>query len=203
MTEDQAQEWLKSKFGPDSVARVAPIADAVIAENGRQNLISPASVSEIWSRHIIDSAQLLLLAPESARSWVDVGTGAGFPGMIVAALCAMPIVMVEPRRRRAEFLQNLSRELGFSHAEVRASKIEAVSETFDVISARAVASVDDLFASTSKVSHSSTTWLLPKGRSWSGELELAQRYWQGLFHVEQSVTSEEARIIVAQKVARV
>lgn len=203
MTEDQAQEWLKSKFGPDSVARVAPIVDAVIGENGRQNLISPASVPEIWSRHIIDSAQLLLLAPESARSWVDVGTGAGFPGMIVAALCAMPIVMVEPRRRRAEFLQNVSRELGFSHAEVRASKIEAVSETFDVISARAVASVDDLFASTSKVSHSSTTWLLPKGRSWSGELELAQRYWQGMFHVEQSVTSEEARIIVAQKVARV
>ncbi|RDE04594.1 16S rRNA (guanine(527)-N(7))-methyltransferase RsmG [Sphingomonas aracearum] len=202
MTEEEAKNWLEEHFGVEAVARLEPIVAAVLAENARQNLIAPSTVDHIWERHVVDSAQLILLTDRDARSWLDIGTGAGFPGMIVAALCAMPVTMVEPRRRRADFLDSLSRALRFEHAQVRASKIETVEGQFDIISARAVASVDTLFVSASGAAHGGTRWVLPKGRAWSDELDVARRYWRGTFHVEQSVTSPEARIIVAQGVSR-
>lgn len=202
MTEDEARKWLEERFGAGTVAKLQPIVAAVLAESSRQNLIAPSTVDHIWGRHVVDSAQLLLATDRDARSWLDIGTGAGFPGMIVAALCAMPVTMVEPRRRRADFLEGLCRALRFEQAQVRASKIEAVEGQFDIISARAVASVDALFESAVHLAHAGTRWVLPKGRSWTEELDVAQRYWRGTFHVEQSVTNPEARIIVARGVAR-
>ncbi len=81
-------------------------------ENERQNLVSRASLDQLWLRHIADSAQLLRFAPSPEASWVDLGTGAGFPGLIVAALHQGPVTLVEERRLRVDFLRRAAESLG-------------------------------------------------------------------------------------------
>lgn len=202
MTEEEARAGLRKAYGATALERVDLIVAGVLDESANQNLIAPSTIGQMWVRHVWDSVQLLQWKPESAGTWLDIGTGAGFPGMIVAALCDMPVTMVEPRRRRAEFLDRLAGLVGLTNATVVNAKVESLTGKYDVISARAVASIDELFAAASHLASDATTWILPKGRSWSEELEIARRYWKGMFHVEQSLTSDEARVVIARGVTR-
>ena len=108
--------------------------------NSTQNLISASSLDDVWSRHILDSAQLRRFEPRPAASWIDIGSGAGLPGIVIAALTDGPVTLVEPRRLRASFLQEAVENLGLApRVTVLPAKIEKVSGEFDVITARAVA----------------------------------------------------------------
>ena len=94
MTEDDARELMTTRFGPDRVERIAAFLDMVVAENDQQNLIAPSTIDTIWVRHALDSAQLMFHVEQSAKSWMDIGTGGGFPGMIVALLFDGKVTMV-------------------------------------------------------------------------------------------------------------
>lgn len=166
----------------------------VTEENDRQNLIAPSTVATIWNRHALDSAQLVSMAPPSAQSWLDIGSGGGFPGVIVAALTEAHVTMVEPRRRRAEFLAHAVETLGLD-AVVHQSKIEGVEEQFDVISARAVAAVDKLGTMASHCAHASTRWLLPRGQMDETTLSTLKRQ-RRVFHVEQSLSDPASSILI-------
>jgi 16S rRNA (guanine527-N7)-methyltransferase len=206
MTEEEAKNWLvrNCHVSRETMAKLAAFAEAVIAENKRQNLISAATIPEIWSRHIVDSAQLLRLRPEphSALPWLDLGTGAGFPGLVIAILADVPVILVESRRKRFEFLARQAEALGLGHAGVHAGRLESL-ETLKagVISARAFAPLPKLFELAHRFSTEKTCWLLPKGRSAREELESVRSSWQGVFHVEPSLTDAEAAIIVATGVS--
>jgi 16S rRNA (guanine527-N7)-methyltransferase len=80
-------------------------------ENARQNLVSAATLEQVWERHILDSAQLVRFEPRPGASWIDIGSGAGLPGIVVAALVKGPVTLVEPRRLRAEFLHKVCESL--------------------------------------------------------------------------------------------
>ena len=80
-------------------------------ESERQNLVSAATLDHIWDRHILDSAQLLRFEPGSGASWVDIGSGAGLPGIVIACLTDGPVTLVEPRRLRADFLHKVTESL--------------------------------------------------------------------------------------------
>ena len=172
----------------------------LLAENSRQNLIARSTIEEVRTRHIIDSAQLLKFAPSQGNA-VDIGSGAGLPGIVLAVLRESAITLVEPRRLRADFLQRCAAELELPNVTVLQKKAEAVAGTFDLITARAVASLSDLFASTIHLSHPGTRWVLPKGRNGAKELAEAREAWQGRFHVEPSITEGDAVIIVASQVS--
>jgi 16S rRNA (guanine527-N7)-methyltransferase len=163
--------------------------------NARQNLVSASTLDGVWDRHILDSAQLVQFEPEQQASWVDVGSGAGLPGIVIACLVAGPVTLVEPRRLRAEFLAEAVRSLGLN-VSVEQAKIERIPGKFDVITGRAVAALPRFLSICDHLSTRKTRWVLPKGRSAQSELEEARRSWQGVFHVEQSVTDAEAYIIV-------
>ena len=165
------------------------------AENKRQNLVSRATPDRIWDRHILDSAQLVRFEPCAGASWVDIGSGAGLPGIVIACLVEGPVTLVEPRRLRAEFLHKAVETLGLS-AEVLAMKAERVAGRFDVICARAVARLEDLLKLSHHLSTRNSVWVLPKGRNAERELVEARRTWQGAFHVERSVTDAQSWIIV-------
>jgi 16S rRNA (guanine527-N7)-methyltransferase len=165
-------------------------------ENVRQNLVSAATLDQAWDRHILDSAQLVRFAPRSAANWVDVGSGAGLPGIVVACLVDVPVTLVEPRRLRAEFLHKVCESLDLS-ATVICAKAERVEGSFDVITARAVASLTRTLKISSHLSTGKTTWALPKGRSAPAELAEARQSWQGDFQLEPSVTDAESFIVVA------
>ena len=179
--------------------RLEEYAELLKLENKQQNLIAASTLDQLWSRHILDSAQLLRFAPASAK-WVDVGSGAGLPGIVLAILGVQSITMVEPRRLRAEFLARCVNQLALTNASVWAGKSDSFSGQADVLTARAVASLDKLLAMTHHLSHPGTVWVLPKGRSGQMELEEAQHSWQGRFRVEPSITQGDAVIIVASEV---
>ena len=163
--------------------------------NERQNLVAAATLGSLWERHILDSAQLARFEPRPGSSWVDIGSGAGLPGVVLACLIGGPVTLVEPRRLRSEFLQTVILELGLS-ATVIGAKAERVAGTFDVITGRAVASLSKFIDLSSHLSTKNTVWVLPKGRNAQSELAEAERTWQGVFHVEHSVTDADSRIIV-------
>jgi 16S rRNA (guanine527-N7)-methyltransferase len=203
MTEEEARRWVVDRFGVPRETLLTCLVEAVLSESSRQNLISPNSAGAIWARHIVDSAQLLEFAGERAGSWLDVGTGAGFPGLVVACLREEPITLCEPRRRRADFLCATAELLGIAdRVTVEARKVERLSGVRPIISARAVASLDSLFAASASVSDRGTLWLLPKGRSAREEVEAARKTWHGSFHVEQSITDPDSHIVIATDVRR-
>jgi len=204
MTEDEARNWLRKRFDVSRETKVEAFVELLVAESQRQNLIAASTLEQIWSRHIVDSAQLIPLAGEGRGPWIDIGSGAGLPGMIVAILTDRPVVMVEPRARRVAFLRESATTLGVAdRVTVVASKIEAYrpEKPAEVVSARAVAELSALLLSARHCTDRSTIWLLPKGRNAQSEVAAARRAWQGAFHVEPSITSPDSGIVIAWEIA--
>ncbi|MBS0505622.1 MAG: 16S rRNA (guanine(527)-N(7))-methyltransferase RsmG [Proteobacteria bacterium] len=197
MTEDGAKAWIADRYGTEKLERLAAYVRLLLAGNASQNLISRATESAIWVRHILDSAQLLRFAPD-AGEWLDVGSGPGLPGVVLAILSDRPVLMVEPRRRRVEFLDVAKADLSLDNATIQPSAVEKLSgRKFGAVTARAYAALAQILSSTYPLTVSSTIWVLPKGRSADRELVDVRQSWQGTFHVEQSLTNDEAHIIVA------
>lgn len=187
-----------SRETSDKLARYEAL---VRAESGRQNLVARSTLDNFAVRHVQDAAQLLALAP-AGHAWCDIGSGAGLPGMVIAILNGDPMTLVEPRRLRAEFLRAVVADLDLDNVTVVEGKAEQVGGRFDVITARAVAETGKLFAMTLHLAHPDTRWILPKGRSAKKELEAAMMSWQGEFRLVPSATSDEAHILVAERVKR-
>ena len=164
-------------------------------ESARQNLISVATLAALWKRHIIDSAQLVRFEPQRGSTWIDIGSGAGLPGVVIACLVEGPVTLAEPRSLRARFLEQTVKTLGL-RATIIQSKAERINGSYEVITGRAVASMTRFLTMCDHLSTGKTCWVLPKGRSAQSELEEARRSWQGVFHVEQSVTDPDAKIVV-------
>ena len=200
--EISARAFVEGLTDAAGMLRLEALSAALIKENQRQNLISRPSEAQMWVRHIADSAQLLRLVPREtpSRPWLDLGTGAGFPGLVIAALRPeWKIVLVESRGRRVEWLEHMVRELDLGNCRVEGRRLELV-EPFkaSVISARAFAPLEKLLNLSAPFSTKATTYLLPKGRSAAQELQAMPRKIRGMFHVEQSLTDEEAGIIVSK-----
>jgi 16S rRNA (guanine527-N7)-methyltransferase len=204
MDEAEARLWVERRFDVprETMAKFDRFAELLREKNEHQNLVSRASLDHLWVRHIADSAQLVVFAPSPRASWVDLGSGAGFPGLIVAALHRGPVTLVEDRRLRACFLRRAAESLGVE-VEVVAGKAERITgRSFDVISARAFAPLSRLLDLGTALSTTNSVWLLPKGRNAATELEALDPSWQGSFRLEPSVTDPEAGIIVAEGVQR-
>ena len=187
----------------ETFERVERFAALLTEENQRQNLVAKSTLPDLWQRHIADAAQLLAFAP-SRGSWLDIGSGAGLPGVVIAILTGAPMLLVEPRRLRAEFLQRAIDALDLGpNVSVIQSKVETVRHpAVDIITARAVASIDRLFTIAGHLSHKGTMWVLPKGKSAKSELDEARRTWQGDYRLEPSRTDPDAQILVASRVRR-
>jgi len=166
------------------------------SESERQNLVAASTLTALWERHILDSAQLARFEPRRGAAWVDIGSGAGLPGIVLACLVDGPVTLIEPRRLRAEFLHRVTESLGL-RACVFVGKAERAQGQYDIITARAVANLSQLLKISAHLSTRKTVWALPKGRSAARELVEAQRAWHGVFHVEQSVTDADSEIVVA------
>ena len=176
-------------------------ASLLLKENSSQNLVSKTSESDIWQRHIVDSAQLLRFGTPGL-SWTDIGTGPGLPGIVLAILEEGKVILVEPRRRRVEFLVAVVSALSLSNVRIVHGRTEAARSKSDVITARAVASPAQLFTMSSHLRHAGTTYVLPRGRGAESELAELENTWQGEFTLHRSLTSEDALILVARNVRR-
>ena len=131
-SEDQARDWLLGLPECDAAAfsRLEQLVSLLTAENQRQNLVSAASLAAVWQRHIADSAQLLPLAQGTSLSpWLDLGSGAGFPGLVIAALQPeWHVILVESRALRAQWLEQARLALGLPHVRVVSTRLETLAD---------------------------------------------------------------------------
>ena len=203
-SEVSAQAWLTDVFGADDVAmeRLARLVALLDIENRVQNLVSRGSQQFVWARHIVDSAQLLLVSRGTAAAnvgrWLDLGTGAGFPGLVIAVLQPdRPVTLVDSRRLRADWLNRAVAALELKSVNVVAARVEDLpARTFAVISARAFAPLPRLLNVSARFSTPQTLWLLPKGANARHELAELGEEWSHTFHVEQSLTDSAAGVLV-------
>jgi 16S rRNA (guanine527-N7)-methyltransferase len=165
-----------------------------------KNLVGPATLDQIWERHIVDSLQLLNLAP-NAGTWLDLGSGAGFPGLVLAIAGAergLNVHLVESNSRKCAFLRHIVRLTG-APAKVHEARLEAVLPDFigkaDVVSARALASLAMLLDWTAPLLKAGTMGLFPKGRDAEIELTEARKKWTFEAEILPSQTDPEARIL--------
>ena len=172
------------------------------AESERQNLVSRTTLADAWQRHILDSLQLDDLA--GPGSWADIGSGAGLPGLVIAIAGDRAMALIEPRKRRAEFLLYAVEALGLAdRVQVLPQRAESARIAPPaIVSARAVGALDQIFTMAAHFSDRATLWILPKGRSAADEVAVARRTWQGDFHLVASLTEPDSAIVVARDVRR-
>lgn len=185
---------------PVTMARLRQHLDQLVRWNGAINLVARSTLPEAWDRHIVDSAQLVPLAPDRPDHWVDLGSGAGFPGIVVAAILAerspdTRVTLVESDRRKATFLRETLRVLGLTGV-VLAERIEDVPPLHaDVVSARAVAPLDKLLPLVARHMAPAAVALLLKGAHVDSELASVPAAWSFSMDRLPSQTDSSAEIL--------
>lgn len=203
---DWSCEWLVRTLGVQAGAleKLELLIANLATENERQNLVANGTLPFSWSRHVVDSLQLLAHVPrETSRTWLDLGTGAGFPGLACAVVSqTVQFTLVEQRPLRTQWLQRQIDALELANVDVKTVNIAALPiAPFDVISARAFAPLSRLLKLSAAFSTPATQWVLPKGRSATQELN-ELKGWRHTFHVEQSVTDPQSGIITGKLLGR-
>ena len=171
------------------------------------NLISKASLSDLWDRHILDSAQLLKICPRNIQNWLDLGSGGGLPGVVVAILAKelipkLTMTLVESDKRKSVFLRTAIRELELNATVLNARIEKTAPLQADVISARALAELDVLLALAEPHLTKNTICLFQKGENWQKELSKAQQSWCFHCDITKSETQSGAIILKLGEVGR-
>jgi 16S rRNA (guanine527-N7)-methyltransferase len=198
---DRARALELTPVSRETLDRLDRFAETLLAWQQRINLIAPSTEPKLWTRHIADSLQLLALAPQ-AKTWVDLGSGGGFPGLVIAcALADKPgarVHLVESSTKKAAFLREAVRASG-APAEVHAVRIEDFVENLampvDVVTARALAPLVRLLAATYPLLKTGTLGLFPKGQDVDAELTEAAKCWSIQSSLAPSLTDPKAKIV--------
>ena len=188
----------------ETLARLEALAELTRKWTARINLVAPSSVPDLWNRHIRDSAQLYALAPPFVH-WADLGSGGGFPGLVIAALAegTQRTTLIESDRRKATFLRAAIRELHLP-AEVIAARIEsAPPQSADIVSARALAPLPELLAYATRHLRPGGVALFPKGAARSEEISAARAGWDFCLTETRSITLPEAAVLRIERIVRV
>jgi 16S rRNA (guanine527-N7)-methyltransferase len=196
--EETAKAFVAKRCSETSMEKLDLFVSVLREGNTSQNLVSPNSLKAIWARHVADCAQLLDYVPRETGIWLDLGTGAGFPGLVIATMRPnQDLILVESRRLRVEWLQHLISVLALPNCRVEGRDVKRMTTlSASVISARAFAPLPRLFALSARFSTKQTRWVLPKGRSAAQEVAALPAGLRRMFHVEPSVTDPDAGIIV-------
>ncbi|KUJ77399.1 16S rRNA (guanine(527)-N(7))-methyltransferase RsmG [Ruegeria profundi] len=174
--------------------------------NPKINLVSRNSLTSIWERHILDSVQVYRLAAQF-ETWVDIGSGGGFPGMVCAIMAiedapGAQFTLIESDQRKAAFLRSVARECGVKCAVI-SKRIEIVDPmSADILSARALSDLGRLLSFCDRHLGKSGTALLPKGASWKKEVEDARKEWKFTYEPITSLTEPQAVILRIKGVSR-
>ena len=201
LAEDRARALELTPVSREIAARLDRFVALLLDRQQRLNLIAPSTIPNVWTRHVADSLQLLELAPQ-ARTWIDLGSGAGFPGLVIAcALADAPgaeVHLVESTGKKSDFLREAARHIGVP-ATVHGVRIEDFSKNWtlrpDIVTARALAPLDEILALAHPFSKTGAQGLFLKGQDVGSELTLASKYWKFEPVLVPSKTSPNSRIV--------
>ncbi|MGH1576105.1 16S rRNA (guanine(527)-N(7))-methyltransferase RsmG [Planktotalea sp.] len=192
----------------ETYERLQTYSDLLKKWNPKINLVSKGTIDDLWERHIVDSAQIFELRNNSAKRWVDLGSGGGFPGLVIAILAmefapSMKVTLVESDKRKSAFLRTVSRETG-CEANIVAERIENVPPlNADVLSARALADLDALLGFAKLHLEAKGTCLFPKGHTWEKEVDKAHESWRFSCEITKSQTQDQAVILKIEEIEHV
>ncbi|WP_282603299.1 16S rRNA (guanine(527)-N(7))-methyltransferase RsmG [Paracoccus sp. PARArs4] len=185
--------------------RLAAYADLVRKWNPKINLVAPSTLDDLENRHIADCMQLTAAVVDPKGKWVDIGSGGGFPGIVVAAAfqqCDLEIVLIESDQRKSTFLRTAIRELSLARTSVLTGRIEvARPQNADHLSARALAALPELLGYCQRHLKPEGTAYFMKGRTWPDEVALAKRDWRFSVDAIPSITDQEAAILRISEVS--
>ena len=204
LTNDRAQALKLTPVSRETLSRLDRLVEVLLPVAARTNLIARSTIPRLWTRHIADSLQLLPLAPD-AKCWIDLGAGAGFPGLVIAcAIADLPgasVHLVESIQKKAAFLRDAVQQIQVP-ATVHAVRIEDFGKNndveADVITARALAPLDQLMRLAHPLLRSGALGLFPKGQDVEGELTEASKSWNIEASLVPSKTSPASRIVVVK-----
>lgn len=191
----------------ETLGRLSVYERLIAQWNPAINLVSRSSLADFWGRHALDSAQLLRLAPPDVRTWLDLGSGGGFPGLVVAILAAeqrpdLRVTLVESDQRKAAFLRTVARETGTA-VTVIAERAELVPPAgADVVSARALAPLDRLLPLAERHLAASGVAIFPKGAAWQAEVNTALANWRFNLQNHASLTDPQGAVLVLEGISR-
>ncbi|MBP5215713.1 MAG: 16S rRNA (guanine(527)-N(7))-methyltransferase RsmG [Alphaproteobacteria bacterium] len=196
-----AEELQKYDVSRETMQKLQDFVSILTDWNEKMNLVSKNSLSEVWARHVFDSLQLVKYLPEKIEKLVDIGSGAGFPGVVLAVYLAekspeTKVILVESITKKANYLLSVCSELGLKNVKVINNRIE--NEKFDgvdVITARAVASLKILCEYAYKTGLNRTNLLFLKGKSYKEELEEAAKFWSFKQDIYQNNYSDDGVIL--------
>jgi 16S rRNA (guanine527-N7)-methyltransferase len=186
----------------ETIHRLTCFAELLAHWQKRTNLVAPSTLLTLWSRHFADSAQLTTLAP-NARLWLDLGSGAGFPGLVIAILKTgtpdFRMHLVESNRKKCAFLAEVARATK-APVDIHAMRIEDLAESAnrlapDVVSARALAPLPRLFELAAPFFTADTRGLFLKGREAEAEVDEARREWDSTARFVPSLTAQNSHIV--------
>jgi 16S rRNA (guanine527-N7)-methyltransferase len=191
----------------ETLARLDGLVAALDRWSSAINLVARGTLADTWRRHILDSAQLIDLAPSAAETWVDLGSGAGFPGLVVAAIAreerpGLSVTLVESDARKSAFLREAIRATG-APASVRTQRIEAdAPQPADVVSARALAPLPRLLDLAAPWMRPGAVALFPKGAGHRGELTSAGERWHSAVETFRSLADPDGVVLRLTEVRR-
>jgi 16S rRNA (guanine527-N7)-methyltransferase len=188
----------------ETLDRLQAFADLLAERQKVQNLVSSNSLEDLWRRHMLDSGQLVDLLPGGAEVLVDIGSGAGFPGMVLAIVTGIPVVLVESNSRKAQFLRDVATQIGASvtviNARIEDAGGESVEKPVDIMMARALAPLSKLCEMADSLA--ARTCLFMKGARWQEELTEARKRWKIDVETIESRTSPDSRILRITRLKR-
>jgi len=208
LTRDRMAALALVPVSRETVARLDRFVELLLTWQSTTNLVAASTVPHLWTRHIADSLQLLALAPD-ARTWIDLGSGGGFPGVVIAcALAAQPgarVHLVESKTKKAVFLRTVAATLALP-AVVHARRIEDFVDDChthaDVITARGLAPLNILLSYVAPLLKEPGQALLLKGQDVEVELTAASKYWNIAATLVPSKTSADGRIVIVRELKR-
>ena len=192
----------------ETLAKLQVYADTLIKWNPKINLVAKSTIDVLWDRHIVDSLQIMRHIPKGPQHIVDIGSGGGFPGLVLAIASAeahpeSSITMIESDQRKSAFLRTVLRETGVS-ATVLTERIEkAPAQGADVLTARALADLSTLLEFAERHLKKEGTAIFLKGKNWRTELQKAREVWQFDCDEVTSETNVEAVLLVIKGIERV
>jgi 16S rRNA (guanine527-N7)-methyltransferase len=185
-------------------AQLETYAEMLRVWNRRHNLVSEASLEDVWHRHMLDSAQLIPLIPESTKTLADIGSGAGFPGLVLAIMLRnrIKVTLYEATRKKCEFLAAVAERLVLKNLQVRNERVEAAPrELFDVVTARACAPLPRLLEYAQDFIGPDTVCLFLKGQNLVLELTDARKSWRMKVRQHQSITHPYGAVLEIRDLA--
>lgn len=192
----------------ETFSKLEKYCQAIIEWQSKMNLVSKSSLQDIWKRHIEDSAQLFNLIPATAKNLLDIGSGAGFPGMVIAIISAektpyLNITLTESITKKTLFLNYTKDLLHLENTNILNTRVETIkNKKFSIITARAVTNLVDLLEYSYQLLDKNGLCIFPKGKSYKEEIEQAKKQWQFSLTIVDSQTSEEGKILVINKLTK-